>query len=674
MGRRLILLSYLLLLGSSFLNAQPLSDSNLLQAIRAFNMSAISSAGRESAAAKMIRSYFPPGTVKEDRLGNLVLTIGNGSPRRLLTTSLDEPAYVISNIQPDGYCRVAPLAKGLVEIAHPFMQGNPVLIQTASGPQYGVAIVPSAHYNRLRMVSEGAKPAHPWQESILDLGCSSEEEVAARGIHLLDPVTTLKTTQLIGRPGSPAYSIEGPNIRDKSAVMALVVVARTLQQSTSKFPGTVVIAFTALDEINGQGLEDVKHTYGPFDETVRFGTDLHLDASFAKSPVETVRAANIIQLIRAWLGKVFVQLWSLAEIQPLPRLEPAHVMSGFAEEDKLLSQLVDRYGVSGAEGPVREFILKSLPKWAKPITDEKGNILVTVGKGPQHIAFVAHMDEVGYVVDSILDDGTLRLKRRGGFFDWVWEGHAALLHTAGKDIPAIFEPRQDYLSDLPTTAQDNSGKPLFANAGFDSKEEATGAGVIENVTTVTMPKQLFRLSPNRTAARGLDDRAGCTALLMALRKIDPTTLPFQITAVFSTGEEVGLLGSTYAAKGLQDCSIVYPIDTYVSSDDPVEPHTFGYCPLGKGAVIRVIESVNIAPQVDVDYLQHLAARNKIAVQVGMTAGGTDGQGFLQYDIPSVPISWPGRYSHSPVEVLDFRDLRQLTSLIQAIMQDKGKKY
>jgi putative aminopeptidase FrvX len=68
-------------------------------------------------------------------------------------------------------------------------------------------------------------------------------------------------------------------------------------------------------------------------------------------------------------------------------------------------------------------------------------------------------------------------------------------------------------------------------------------------------------------------------------------------------------------------------------------------------------------------MQALAGRNNITIQYGMTAGGTDGQGFLKYDIPSVPLSWPGRYSHSPVEILDFRDLNSLIHLIQTIIAD-----
>ena len=58
----------------------------------------------------------------------------------------------------------------------------------------------------------------------------------------------------------------------------------------------------------------------------------------------------------------------------------------------------------------------------------------------------------------------------------------------------------------------------------------------------------------------------------------------------------------------------------------------------------------------------------------MTIGGTDGQEFLGYNIPSVPISWPGRYSHSPIEVMDFRDMNNLVKLLKAIMRDKNKIY
>ncbi len=87
-----------------------------------------------------------------------------------------------------------------------------------------------------------------------------------------------------------------------------------------------------------------------------------------------------------------------------------------------------------------------------------------------------------------------------------------------------------------------------------------------------------------------------------------------------------------------------------------------------------IFSVNFSSRESQKYLQELAAKNNVAVQYGMSVGTTDGQPFLKFGIPSVPLSWPGRYSHSPVEILDYRDLVSLTDLVKAIMLDKSKKY
>lgn len=662
---------------------QAQSDSALLSLIRSFARTS-SIAGREEEAVGFVRSLFPAGSLKQDRLGNLVLVLGSGSPRKLLTTSLDEPGYVVSNIRADGYLRITPLGSGQGTMFHQFLQGNEIRISTAEGPRYGVATVPSAHFDRLRLNPESKAAVHPWQETFIDVGCSSAEEVAAKGIRLLDPLTPNKKPQIIG-----GEAIAGYAIRAKSAVIALATVARTLMQSA--FTGTVVIAFTTLDDLNGKGLEDVQNKYGPFDEVARFDKSVSLPARYVSTPVEMVQAGAVRELIDSWLKKVDRRDWNPVS---LPANQSASTTSGqpasaspgwppavtpgwpsapvtFTKETALLSTLVSRYGVSGAEGPVRDFILSALPKWAHPVTDEKGNILLRFGKGPQHIAFIAHMDEVGYGVDSILDDGRLVLKPRGGFFNSIWEGHAAIVHAAGSEIPAIFEPRPDYLT---ATMKMNGNKAPTVYAGFTSRQQALDAGIKEGVTTVTMPKQMIRLSADKATARGFDDRVGCASLLLALASIDPDKIPFTVTFVWSTGEEIGLVGSTFAAKELQDCRIVYPIDTYVSSDDPVEPRIFGYCPLGNGAVIRVLESINIVRRKDVEYLQALAARHQIRVQTGVTAGGTDGQGFLAYDIPSVPLSWPGRYSHSPIEIMDFRDLKELVALIRAIMQDGVKKY
>lgn len=695
--------------------AQPTGFNNsLLPAIQSFaNTSAVT--GREEEAINYINALFEKGICKKDKLGNLVISIGSGSPKRLFAAPLDEPGYVISQIQDDGYLRITPAGFGHQgNLFHQFLEGNEVRINTAYRTVYGVSTVPSSHYDGLRSVPEKGKNVFQWQESFIDVGESSAKAVEARGIHLLDPITINKKPLIIANRFMAA-----PSAAAKSAVIALAAVAQTLLHQS--FPGTVVIAFTTLELINGKGMETVVNKYGPFDQVIRFNRFLNssigekndilvdknipgiasiqktvkpvmafrhsstlqpewgnatvynvgLPSNYTATPVEMVSIQSVNELAQTWLRSINNTYRDIAVIKPLPVNPGANFFKGFLKEENMVSALIDRYGVSTAEQPVREHILSQLPKWAKPEVDAKGNIRINFGKGKQHIAFVGHMDEVGFLVDSIRNDGTLVLKEMGGFFNWVWEGHAALVHTGTKDIPALFEPRNNYLL---ATKRSNSPVALTVNAGFHSKEEAIAAGIKEGNSSVTMPKKMIRLSESKATARGFDDRAGCAALLLALENINPELLPFRVTFIWSVEEETGLTGATFAAKTLKDIDMVYPIDTYVSSDAPMESRIFGYCPLGNGAVIRVLETVNFVGRDNLKYLQNLAAKNNIRTQYGMTSGGTDGQGFLSYGIPSVPLSWPGRYSHSPVEVMDFHDLQSLVQLIQAIMKDGKKNY
>jgi len=111
---------------------------------------------------------------------------------------------------------------------------------------------------------------------------------------------------------------------------------------------------------------------------------------------------------------------------------------------------------------------------------------------------------------------------------------------------------------------------------------------------------------------------------------------------------------------------VYAIDTFVSSDTPLEVPTFAYAPLGKGAVLRGLDDGSIAPRAERDRVMRVAKANNIPLQVGTTHGSTDGSAVGAYGAPNLGISWPGRYSHTPGEVLDLSDVDALIRLIAAL--------
>jgi putative aminopeptidase FrvX len=272
--------------------------------------------------------------------------------------------------------------------------------------------------------------------------------------------------------------------------------------------------------------------------------------------------------------------------------------------------------------------------------------------------FIAHQDEVGFEVTSIANDGTVSLRPRGGLYPSLWEGQPALLHFDTRNAPlaGVFIPRE--------TATTKQPEALTAWFGYDA-EELKRRGVT-NGLSVTGVKQALRLGATRFTARALDDRAGSTALLLAARRITPNTLKRRIIFAWSVREETGLEGARALAKQYgSSVKRVFSIDTFVSSDSPVETTRFAYAPLGKGAVIRGLDNSAVAPPAELDRILKLARMQNIPLQVGATNGGTDGSVFVGYGAVHVSLSWPGRYSHSPVEVLDLRDLQALERLIYA---------
>jgi len=648
----------LLLLATALLLAAapaPSRAADLSDEIEAFlRVPAVS--GREEPAREFVRQRLAGLPVETDKAGNLVLAVGSGAPRRLVACPLGEPGFVVTGIQPDGYLRLFPASGAPVgalwDQAH---EGNVVMIGGFRGLVPGAVTLHSVH---LQQGPDGPGDDKPFQigDAYVDVGAASAEEVAELGIRLLDPVT------LIRRPVRlPGDRIAGPSARAKGTCIAAIDAARTLAAHPGA--GTVVFAWTVNDLSNGAGKAFLTSQRGPFEETA----PLDLAALYAGTPVEMVAAEDVRRLADALVTFGGGSPGSSPAAPALPPpLALAPSAKGHEEVASLVGSLIAIPAVSGAEGPVREEIRKRLPAWAKPETDAKGNLLVTFGQGAKgeddHVLFIAHMDEVGFRVTEIRPDGRLKLEIRGGLLPYVWEAQAAVVQGERGPVPAVFEPRESW-----STAERQGlpgGGPPTAFLGVSSAREAEALGVHVG-STVTMPKQMFRLGRHRGVGRAFDDRNGCSALLLALQRIDPAKLRRKVTFVWAVEEELGLVGSKAVAERMTGLTRVHPVDTFVSADTPRESRQFAYAPLGKGAVLRTMDNASMVPRELIDRYLALAGRADIPVQYGFTGGASDGVAFLPYGIEMIPFSWPGRSSHSPVEVSDFRDVEALVRLIVA---------
>jgi putative aminopeptidase FrvX len=338
--------------------------------------------------------------------------------------------------------------------------------------------------------------------------------------------------------------------------------------------------------------------------------------------------------------------------------------------EKQFFTLADLPGVPGHEWRVRDAVRAALPAWARnsATVDTAGNLIVSAGPDRDSVVFMAHMDEVAFEVERILPDGQVTLGRRGGVVIHAWEGQPAYLHfdpdasgRAAESLRGVFVPRD--------SARVKSPANLTAWFGLDSAQ-LVARGVKPGLG-VTAYKRAARLAGTRVTARGSDDRTGSTALLIAAQSIDPARLTRKVILAWSVREEGGLNGArAFASSHGSALSRVYAVDTFVSSDTPLESPHFAYAPLGAGLVLRGLDDGAMAPVAERDRILRLARANNIPVQIGTTHGSTDGTAITLFGAPFAGLSWPGRYSHSPAEVLDLRDVQALSRLIAALAMER----
>jgi putative aminopeptidase FrvX len=645
--------------------------------------------GHELSAAETISRSLPGW--KRDSIGNLVLSRGSGRPLRVVACGLDEAGYAVSAITDDGYLRLHYAGNARRDpLWDRFHEGERTVVYTRGGAVPGVIGVPSTHLHRGQ--SDARAPV-TIDDLWVDVGAHDSAEVRALGIEMLDPVA--REWPLCR---NRSY-VAGPAAEDPAGCAAVAAASRSAPER-----GRTIFVLSAQSAFRWAGLSGVLAPLGEVDTLVIAAsrliardsratdgviTQLEIQPPFVPVPGLTIHSTlaialppaltgTLVESVRADAARSYTSAIAAAAgigrsrsaAFPLPPLSFATAPATSRERNdslattaRLLTALTETYGVSGHETPVREKILAALPSWAqaRATTDSAGNLILALGPDRDTVAFVAHMDEVGFEVSSIAPDGTVSLRRRGGFYPSLWEGQTAILHVERNgrrsQIRGIFVPRDSVSARQP--------RELVAWFGVDSA--ALVARGVTKGTSVTSYKTATRLGRSRFTARSIDDRAGCTALIEAVRAIQADALTRKVIFAWVVREEVGLEGAAALAASLRaSVARVYAVDTFVSSDSPLDDHRFAFAPIGAGPVARALDNSSSTPRAEVERVRAAAGAAGVPLQVGTTNGGNDGSEFVRYGVRDVPISWPLRYSHSPAEVVDLADIAQLGRLVAAL--------
>src|SRR5256712_4564675 len=243
--------------------------------------------GLEQSMVDSLRALFPGST--RDRAGNLTLTLGQGSPKRLCTCPLDEVGYVVGNILPDGFLLLRRVGGGGRTASPLFdqqLEGHRVRVFGTKGAVPGVVAVKSTHLTRGRVAPGAPDPVFTVDNAYVDVGAGSAAEVQGLGITALAPVSLAKRPQLYGE-----RLLAAPNAGRRAACAALAAAV----QAKPKVRGTVVVAFTVQSlYTSNAGLASLKAVLGPFDDIKTAA----LPARYPDTAVETVALADADRLVR----------------------------------------------------------------------------------------------------------------------------------------------------------------------------------------------------------------------------------------------------------------------------------------------------------------------------------------------------------------------------------------
>ena len=405
----------------------------------------------------------------------------------------------------------------------------------------------------------------------------------------------------------------------------------------------------------------------------------HIGAAtaWADTPAETINAADFDNLVKLLSDYTQASVKSSFKLDQNSAAAAEHQSKSGANASsvtEVLQHLTEAYGVSSHEERIRDTIRPLLPTWAASETDAAGNLIVRVGIAPAgskapRLLVVAHMDEIGFEVKSIGSDGRLEVVWKGGGVQSYFSGHPALVHTGSGDREAVMELPENWDTAKFQWPTDSGPKSYRVDVGARTPEEVEKLGIRVG-DSITIPKAYRPLLGTRANGRSFDDRVGDTALVAALWALGNPVKDRDITFVFSTGEELGLVGAGALARSLalqgRAPDFVFAIDTFVSADSPLESKRFGDAQIGKGFVVRAVDNSNIVPRTFVEKVMKLARDNQIPAQFGVTGGGNDGSAFVRYGSIDVALGWPLRYSHSPAEVVDTRDVDALGRIVAAI--------
>ncbi|MFM8433023.1 MAG: M42 family metallopeptidase [Bacteroidota bacterium] len=333
----------------------------------------------------------------------------------------------------------------------------------------------------------------------------------------------------------------------------------------------------------------------------------------------------------------------------------------------LLKEICETAGAPGFESRIREIVLREIRPLCPDINiDNMGNVTaLKKGKSGKKVMVAAHMDEIGFIVTHIDDNGFLRFHTLGGFDPKTLTAQRVVVHGR-QDLIGVMGSKPIHIM----TPEERNKVPQIADYFIDlglPKEDVMK--LVRIGDPVTRQRELIEMG-NCVNCKSIDNRVSVFILIETLRKLKEH--PYDLYAVFTVQEEVGLRGANVAAHQIEP-DFGFGLDTTIAYDVPgSQPHE-QVTALGKGAAIKIMDSSAICDYRMVDFMKKTAEKHGISWQPEiLQAGGTDTAGVQRMGKTGAiagAVSIPTRHIHQVIEMADKTDIQGCIDLLSRCIEE-----
>ncbi len=338
-------------------------------------------------------------------------------------------------------------------------------------------------------------------------------------------------------------------------------------------------------------------------------------------------------------------------------------------------------GISGFEREVRDILRRELEGCGTISQDQAGNLICErAGSTPNapRVAMLAHMDEIGFMVQGITPDGFLTIVPIGGWWNHTLPSQRVVVQARGAEgsekpwIAGQIGTKPPHLLPESQRSQVMPSDALFIDIGASCAEEVTALGIRPGCPVVPDVHMQPLAIPHRYMGKAFDNRAGVFCMAETMRRLSAEAsqknLPCTVAAIGTVQEEVGTRG----ARALE-----YKADLHLILEGPPADDSFGQPTLcrqgvlGRGVQVRLYDPTNITPPDLADWVLSVAEREGIPCQVTVRrSGGTDAAASYPSwnGRPAIVLGVPTRYIHSHNGILDERDLSACIDLCCALLR------